>query len=69
MENNPYLTEIGKNIKAARKAKKVSLQELSKQCQMDISNLCNVENGKKNVRLLTLKSIAEVLKMNVKDFF
>lgn len=68
MENGTYLKEMGAKVKIARKANKLSLPKLSKQCNIGISNLWFIEQGQRNVHILTLKSIADVFKMNVKEF-
>ena len=68
MRNDIYLKEMGKKIKAARKANKITLQRLSELCGTDMSNLWFLENGKRNAHILTLKSIADILKGDVKDF-
>jgi transcriptional regulator with XRE-family HTH domain len=68
MENGTYLIEMGKKIKAARKAKKVSYPALGKLTGMNISSLWFIENGERNAHILTLKNIADVLEVDVKDF-
>jgi len=67
-QNNIYLKEMGAKVKAARKANKLSLPKLSALRNTDMSNLWFLEQGQRNVHILTLKSIADVLKMDVKDF-
>ena len=68
MNNGQFLKEIGVKVKSARKAKKITLMELSKSCGIHITQLSFLENGKCNSHILTLKSIADVLEMDVKDF-
>lgn len=68
MRNDLFLKEMGAKIKAVRKAKKISLRELERLTDIDMSNLCRIENGKKNSHILTLKSIADVLEMDIKHF-
>jgi transcriptional regulator with XRE-family HTH domain len=68
MKDGIYLKEMGKKIKAARKAKKISLPKMSKLTKIDLSNLWFLENGERNTHILTLKSIADVLGKDVKDF-
>ena len=68
MDNGDYLKEIGKKIKVARKANKLSLPKLSKLCKVDMSNLWFIEHGQRNPHILTLKSIADVFKMDIKEF-
>ena len=66
--NNTYLKEMGDKIKAARIANKLSLPKMSALCKTDMSNLWFLEKGERNAHILTLKSIADVLDMDVKDF-
>lgn len=68
MRNDIYLKEIGSKVRAARKAKKLSMQFVGDAIKMNISNLSFLERGKTNPHLLTLKSIADVLEVDVKDF-
>ena len=68
MTNDTYLKEMGKKIKALRKSKRITLEEMSKLSSIDMSNLWFVENGRRNAHILTLKNIADVLQLDVKDF-
>jgi transcriptional regulator with XRE-family HTH domain len=68
MSNGEYLIEMGSKIKAVRKARKIGLPTLSKLCKIDMSNLWFIERGQRNIHILTLKSIADVFEMDVKDF-
>lgn len=68
MNDGTYLIEMGKKIKAARIAAKVTLTQLAQATGMNIASVWFVENGRRNTHILTLKSIAEVLKKDVKDF-
>ena len=67
MDNGTYLKEMGRKIKSARLQNKISLPKLSAMCNTDMSNLWFVENGERNVHILTLKSIADALKIDVKE--
>jgi transcriptional regulator with XRE-family HTH domain len=68
MSNGQYLKEVGKRIKKARKARKITLMQLSKSCGIHITQLSFLENGKCNSHILTLKSIADVLQIDIKAF-
>lgn len=68
MSNGEYLTEMGRKLKEARLKNKLSLQKLSDNCGIHVTSLWFIENGRSNVHLLTLKSIADVYKMDVKEF-
>ena len=68
MRNDIYLKQMGSKIRAARKAQKMTLEKLSKMSgATDMSNLWFIEQGMRNTHILTLKGIADVLKLDVKD--
>jgi transcriptional regulator with XRE-family HTH domain len=68
MNNGKFLKVTGAKIKAARRLRKVTLMQLSKSCGVNITALSFLENGKSNPHLLTIKSIADVLNVDVKEF-
>lgn len=68
MEKDMFLIEMGNKIRLARKEKKMTLEEMSVSTNIARDNLSIVERGKRNCHILSLKSIADVLKMDVKDF-
>jgi transcriptional regulator with XRE-family HTH domain len=68
MHNGQFLKEVGIKVKTARKARKITLVQLSKECGIHITQLSFLENGKCNFHILTLKSIADVLQKDLKDF-
>jgi len=68
MDNGKYLKEMGVKLKTARLENKMSLQKLGKLCNIHYSSIWFMENGQRNVHILSLKSIADVFKMDVKDF-
>lgn len=67
MSNGQFLKEMGAKVKKARKAKGITLQQMSNLTGIDLSNLWFVENGTRNPHILTLKSIADILKIDVRD--
>lgn len=68
MNNGEYLMALGKKLRAARRAKKLTLDKVAQKCKINLNTLCFIEKGQQNPHLLTLKGIADVLKMDVKDF-
>ena len=52
---------VGQRIRALRKEKGMSLQDLAYQIGMEKSNLSVIENGKSNPQLLTYARIASAL--------
>lgn len=58
---NQIATLFGKRIAALRKEKGISLRELEKRTGIANSNLCDIENGKKNATITTLARIADAI--------
>ncbi len=69
MNNEEFLKTMGAKIKARRKEMKMGLPTLSVRSKVDMSNIWFIEKGQRNVHILTLKSIADVLEVDVKEFF
>lgn len=67
MSNDVFLKEMGAKVTKARKANRMTLQHLSDLSGINISNLWFLEQGQRNAHILTLKSIADVLKIDLKD--
>lgn len=68
MRNDEFLKKMGRKVKAARLANKMSLPQLSKATGLGIPAIWFLEQGRRNAHVLTLKVIADVLKTDVKDF-
>jgi len=51
-----------------RKFNRITLPTLAKLAKTDMSNLWFLEKGERNTHILTIKSIADVFKMDVKEF-
>ncbi len=64
MENN-----IGSKIKELRKSQGLTLAELSGKAGVSASFLSQIENGKQTPTVVTLKKIADALKIPVKEVF
>lgn len=52
---------MGKKIRLAREAKNLTLRQLGAICDLHCGAISEIENGKRNSYILTLKSIADVL--------
>ena len=68
MKDGIYLIQMGKKIRAARRAKGISMRKIITLCSLHKSSISEIENGKRDCHILTLKLLADVLKMDVKDF-
>jgi transcriptional regulator with XRE-family HTH domain len=64
-----YLFSLGERIKRIRKEKKLSQTEVAYRCGFDKSNYNTIEKGKRNITILNLLKIAEVLEVNINAFF
>jgi len=58
---------VASKIRAARKAKRLSLEGLGELINMNMSNLSFIERGRTIPHLLTIKSIADKLGVDMKD--
>ncbi|MFL5787107.1 MAG: helix-turn-helix domain-containing protein [Flavisolibacter sp.] len=67
MRNDLFLKQMGSKIKAARIANKFTLKKLSEATGIHLTSLWFIENGRHNVHVLTLKAIADVFKIDLKD--
>jgi transcriptional regulator with XRE-family HTH domain len=67
MRNDLFLNHLGKNIQTIL-TKGITVRQLGELCNLDYANISRMENGKQDVLILTLKNVANVLKMDVKDF-
>lgn len=68
MNNGTYLKEMGAKIKAVRTARGMYLRDLGKACNIHYGAICEIENGKRDSKILTLRNIAEKLNVDVKVF-
>lgn len=68
MSNGEYLKEMGRKIKSAREAKGLYLRDLGKLCNIHYGAICEIEKGKRDSHILTLKNIADKLEVDLKDF-
>lgn len=69
-ENNRVmqnLKAIGRNISKLRKSQKLSQEDLSHMAEVDRSYLSEIENGHKNISIMTLIRIAQALEVRPED--
>lgn len=62
-----FLIESGKKIRIQRKAKKITLQQMSKVIGINITALSFIERGKSDFHILSLKRIADYLSIDLKE--
>jgi len=66
MSEREYLKGLGKRIRTERKKKGISVRVLSELCEMDFSIISQIQCGKTNTRILTIRRIASALGISVK---
>ena len=60
---------FGKNVRKARKAKKLTMQELANIAEIELSQVSRIETGKINTKLSTILILARALEVNPKELF
>ncbi|MFT3701173.1 MAG: helix-turn-helix transcriptional regulator [Agriterribacter sp.] len=68
MNDREYLKSVGCKIRLARNNKGLTLKQLEKMTGIHYSSLPEIENGKRNFNILTVKKIADSLGTNIKEF-
>lgn len=63
------LLKFSRRLKFFRLKRKLSQKEVALRCGMDFSSYANIENGKRNVTLLTLHRILVALNISFNEFF
>jgi len=63
-----YLKEMVAKVRKIRDSNKMTVRDLGVICGLDYSSLCRVELGEYHSRILTLKIIADVLCVDLKEF-
>ena len=64
---NSSLIAFGTAVRAARKARRISQEELAHSCGVDRSYLGAIERGEQNCGLLHLVKISEALRMTLAE--
>lgn len=69
--NDYYYNIIRKNIKKYRKEKRLTQQQLAEATDLSVDYICEIESLTKNksFSIVTLGRIADILEVNIKDFF
>lgn len=66
---NSNLVEIGERIRAIRKAKGLSQEQLANDASIDRSYMGGIERGVHNFNVMTLIKIAKTLEVAIGDLF
>jgi transcriptional regulator with XRE-family HTH domain len=58
------LEKFGNNLRRLRKAKGLTLRDLSAACNIDYSNILKIEQGKINITFTSIIDLASALELN-----
>ncbi len=68
MGDTEFLKTLGTKIRTERRKSKLGFKNFAKLVGIHYSSLCDIELGKVGCRIMTLKRIADVLKVDIKVF-
>ena len=61
--------KIGQRIKELREKAEMSQKDLAYTADLDRSYIASIENGQRNVSIVTIEKIANALNVTLKEFF
>jgi transcriptional regulator with XRE-family HTH domain len=61
--------QFGNRLKGLRKERKMSQEELAEKSGLNRPYISGIEQGKRNVSLEVMESLAKALEIKIKDFF
>nr|WP_321487772.1 helix-turn-helix transcriptional regulator [uncultured Draconibacterium sp.] len=67
MKKEDFLKKIGENIVRLREKKGLRQIDLAIELNIDDSSLRRIESGRTNPTIITLKKIADILKVNLSE--
>lgn len=67
--DNFILVSFGNHLKKLREDKNLSQEELAHRASLDRTYISGVENGRRNISLKALNSIANAMKINLAELF
>jgi len=65
----PFLKKFGNKVRQERLKRNLSMESLSFRAKLDLNCIGTVERGERIPSLLTVKKIADGLKLEVRDLF
>ena len=66
-ENDIILKSLGYHLRLIRQEKQLRQKTIAKMCEMDSVSYSNIENGKRNITILTLHKISKVLNVSMTE--
>lgn len=67
MNDQQFLTQLGRRIREIRIQKKIKQQDLAAKCNFEKSNMSRIEGGRSNVTILNLVKISQALEVDLTD--
>tara|TARA_B110000046_G_scaffold152334_1_gene161386 strand:+ start:18693 stop:18935 length:243 start_codon:yes stop_codon:yes gene_type:complete len=64
-KNDIILKSLGHHLRLIRQEKQLRQKTVAKLCDMDSGSYSNIENGKRNITILTLFKISNVLNVSM----
>jgi DNA-binding XRE family transcriptional regulator len=62
-KDRKFLKKLGENVRKYREQKEYSQEELAYQAGLDRTYISGIERGERNISVITLKKITDVLKI------
>ena len=66
-KDHEILKLFGQNLRMIRQQKQLRQKIIAERCDMDSGSYSNIENGKRNITLMTLSKISKVLETPLSD--
>lgn len=66
-QNTSVLRSLGYHLRQIRQEKQLRQKTVAKLCEMDSGSYSNIENGKRNITVLTLFKISKALKVSMAE--
>ena len=67
MNDQQFLTQLGRRIREIRTQKEIKQQDLAAKCNFEKSNMSRIEGGRSNVMILNLVKISQALEVDLTD--
>jgi transcriptional regulator with XRE-family HTH domain len=67
LRNKKLLDKFGASVKKLRLAKGLTQEELAYACDMELSQVYRIENGKINATLSTIEALAKGLEISISE--
>lgn len=68
-QEQDYLKALGERVRALRKTRGFSQEQLADACQLDRTYIGGIERGERNVTVLKMRLIARSLAVSVAEVF